>query len=68
LFIGAGVQIANLAREFGGDDAVGGDESVCEGSLAMVLDNMLRGLWCGFDGTYDVCQYAYLYFVSYLMN
>ena len=36
LFIRSGVEVANLACHFGGYDAIGGDEGVGEGGLAMV--------------------------------
>jgi hypothetical protein len=41
LFIGAGVEVSNLAGEFGGDDAVGSNESVREGRFSMILCKML---------------------------
>ena len=37
LFIWSGIKIANLASEFGRNDAICGDEGVREGSFAMVL-------------------------------
>lgn len=37
LLVWPGVQIADLARQFGRDDAICGDEGVGQGGLAMVL-------------------------------
>lgn len=37
LLVGSGVEVTNFAGEFGGDDAIGGKESVGEGCLSMVL-------------------------------
>jgi hypothetical protein len=42
LLIRARVEVTDLAGELGGDDAIGGDEGVCEGGFAMVLAGQSR--------------------------
>lgn len=37
LLVGAGVEVADAAGELGGDDAIGGEETVAEGGFAVVL-------------------------------
>jgi len=36
LLVRARVQITDLAGEFGRDDAIGGEEGICEGGLAVI--------------------------------
>jgi hypothetical protein len=43
LFIGTRVEVPDLAGKFGGDDAVGGEEGICERRLSVVLGMRMHG-------------------------
>jgi hypothetical protein len=43
LFIGTRVEVPDLAGKFGGDDAVGGEEGICERGLSVVLGMRTNG-------------------------